>query len=310
MANGKTAGIVFDIQSMSMHDGPGIRTNIFLKGCPLRCMWCSNPEGQSPHPELFYIKTNCLGCLACGAACPHHAIRPVQADGRVTIHIDRKLCHTVCERAVCKEACCNNALQITGKRMTVDEVMKVVSRDRPYYRQNGGITLSGGDALMQYEFALEILKACKENYVHTAVESELLAPFDHIEAVFPYVDFFLCDLKIMDEAAHKQATGVSNRLIHENLAKMAEMDASKILVRTPIIPGYTDSDENITAIALFCAEHHLARINILPYHRLGQSKYERLHREYAMPDLASPSKEHMEHLKSLIEAQQVVCIIN
>jgi pyruvate formate lyase activating enzyme len=309
MVNGKKTGIVFDIQSFSTHDGPGIRTNIFLKGCPLRCLWCCNPEGQQLLPEVFYVKSNCVGCLSCEAACPRDAITPVEVDGKRSITIDRRKCKT-CDSFECINVCPNNALQRTGKLMTVEEVMKVIRRDEPFYRQNGGVTLSGGDALTQHEFALEILKACKAMYIRTAMETELLSSFDCIRAVFPYVDFFMCDLKVFDETAHIRATGVSNQLILENFEKMAAMDASKILVRIPIIPDLTDSEENVTAIAQFCHTHGLNRINILPYHRLGEAKYEKLHRPYPMPEAETPSSEKMNRLKELIEAQQIVCIIN
>lgn len=310
MTDTNRKGIVFDIQSFCTHDGPGIRTNIFLKGCPLECLWCANPEGQEFMPELFYLQQNCAGCLKCKAACPYDAIeKNNEAEpGIDIIKIDRKKCLT-CDSFACVEACPNEALRKVGKLMSVDEVMHVVRRDQPFYKRHGGITLSGGDPLSQPNFTLAILKACKEIYVNTAMETEAFGPYKRIEEIFPYVDFFLCDIKVMDEADHIKATGKSNKSILENISKMAAIDAGKILIRVPIIPGFTDSEENMGAIADFCKKNGLSRVHILPYHKLGETKFKQLGEKYPMPDADTPTSERMEQLQKIVEERNVVCVI-
>lgn len=310
MGNLDKTGVVFDIQSFSTNDGPGIRTLIFLKGCTLRCHWCANPEGQNVFPEVFYNAVNCVGCFQCIPSCPLDAITKADENQKEPgfISIDRAKCRH-CLQLDCVQACFNDALKITGKLMRVDEVMKPVMRDKPYFRDNGGVTLSGGDPFFQNEFALEILKACQENYVHTAIETEAFASYEKIEATFPYVDLYLCDLKIMDPAKHQQYTGVPNQRIIENITKMAAADPSKILIRVPVIPGCTDDAENIRAIAAFARDNHLTRIHLLPYHKLGQPKFAQLGREYPMPEVKPPGKEQMEELKKIVEAEGVVCVV-
>lgn len=311
MANLKKTGVVFDIQSFSTNDGPGIRTLIFLKGCALRCHWCANPEGQNVFPEVFYHAMNCVGCFECMKACPHEAI--VKAEGEEIekgfIKIDRAKCRH-CLQLNCIEACFNDALKVTGKLMTVEKVMKAVLRDKPYFRDNGGITLSGGDPFFQHEFAMEILKACRDNYVNTAIETEAFAPYEKIEATFPYTDLYLCDLKIMNSAKHKKFTGVPNQRIIENITKMAAVIPEKLLIRIPVIPGASDDEENIRAIATFARENGLGRIHLLTYHKLGQTKFEQLGREYPMPDVDPPSDEQMNALKKIVEEEGVVCIVS
>lgn len=310
MANLNKTGVVFDIQSFSTHDGPGIRTIVFLKGCQLRCHWCANPEGQNVFPEVFYHAMNCVGCFECIQKCPLDAITRAEDEqkNKGFIRIDRSKCRH-CPQLDCVQACFNDALKITGKIMRVDEVMKPVMRDKPYFRDNGGITLSGGDPFFQHDFAMEILKACKENYIHTAIETEAFAAYEKIEATFPYVDLYLCDLKIMDPAKHQQFTGVSNKRILENIKKMAAAVPSKVLIRVPVIPGCTDDVENIRAIAAFTRENNLTRIHLLPYHKLGQPKFEQLGREYPMPDVQPPDKGQMEALKQVVEEEGVVCVV-
>lgn len=308
MTTSKKNGIVFDVQSFSLHDGPGIRTLIFLKGCPLKCTWCANPEGQKIYPELRYYKSKCSGCLECIKSCPHDAITSIEdSTGKVIISIDREKC-CKCTDFKCIDFCPDSALSSAGKIMSVEEIMKIIKRDLPYYRGKGGITLSGGDPTYQHKFAVEILKACKDEYIHTAVESAVFSKTEILENFIPYVDLFLTDIKHMNSDKHKQLTGVENELILKNISMIAK--CKQILVRIPIIPGLNDDNENITATASFCKENGITRINILPYHKLGQAKYEQLGLEYNMPDIETPGNSKMEYIKQLIENLGVTCVIS
>ena len=307
MANLKSTGIVFDIQSLSFHDGPGIRTLIFLKGCPLKCLWCANPEGQKTCVEVRYHSTKCNGCLECAKVCGKHAITPeYDEDKKVTLNINREKCDN-CNQHDCVEACCNAALSLTGKTMTVEQVMRLVKRDLPYYRGKGGVTLSGGDPTYQNEFALEILKACQEEYVNTAIESAMFTNEEIVDAFIPYTDLFLTDIKHMDSNKHKELTGVDNEVVLKNIQKIAKH--KPLVVRFPIIPGFNDDEENILTTAKFCLENNITRINILPYHKLGQIKYNQLGLEYKMSEVSSPDNSKMDHIKDLIESIGITCVI-
>lgn len=295
-------GTVFDIQSLSFHDGPGIRTLIFLKGCPLKCLWCANPEGQGKTAEIRYHSINCTGCMECSKTCVKNAI--YMKDNSIGIH--REKCSN-CEDLKCIDACNNDALKLSGKEMSVDEVMKIVKRDIPYYRGKGGVTLSGGDPTFQPQFAVSLLKACKEEYVNTAIESAMFTNFDVVQSFIPVTDLFLTDIKHMNSAKHINLTGVDNKQILDNITKIAQL--KPIVVRVPVIPGLNDDDENIIDTAKFCAENNISRINLLPYHQLGLPKYNQLELDYNMPKVQSPDNEKMNYLKELVESIDVKCII-
>lgn len=311
--NRELKALIFDVQSFSTHDGPGIRTNVFFKGCPLRCLWCANPEGQLSVPELFYTKMKCMGCMRCAKFCPHDAITAHNAPGDIEkfgpVRFDRKKCNK-CQTHDCVRACFQNALAVTGEWMTVDDVMKKIHRDSSVYRNKGGITVSGGDPLVYYEFVAELLKRCHEEGINTVLESELSVPTKNLQAVMPYIDLYLADLKIVDEQKHIEATGFSNNQILENLRFLGQTCPEKICLRVPIIPGFTDSDENIDAIGAFCVENHIHCVNILPYHKLGSTKHERLGSEYPMPNVKEPDGEKMQHIADIIESHGVKCVIN
>ena len=311
--NSESKALIFDIQSFSTHDGPGIRTNVFFKGCPLQCLWCSNPEGQRSVPELFYTKMKCVGCMCCAKACPHNAVTaisdPVSIAKYGHVRHDRAKCNQ-CETHDCVRACYQDALSVTGKWMTVDDVMKKIHRDSIVYRNKGGITVSGGDPLVYYRFVAELLRRCREEGINTVLESELSSPTRNLEVVAPYVDLYLADLKIVDEQKHIEATGLSNKLIKDNLRFLGHTCPEKVCLRVPIIPGFTDSDENVDAIGAFCKENHFSRVNILPYHKLGSTKHERLGSRYPMPDVQEPDDEAMHHIADIIKSHGVACIIN
>ena len=254
-----TKGRIFNIQRFSIHDGPGIRTIVFFKGCYMRCAWCCNPESQE------------------------YEIQTLVEKGKE---------------------------KIVGKDVTVGELIPELLADINYFRRSGGgVTLSGGEILGQHKFAAALLKACKENGLHTAVESTGFASFDKIEAILPHLDLYLMDIKHMDSEKHKRYTGVGNELILENARKIAKSGV-ELIIRTPVVPGFNDTAEEIRAISKFAAslpgvkEHHL-----LPYHRLGQDKYAGLNRNYSLKEITPPTKEKMEYLLSVAEESGLKCQI-
>lgn len=254
-----TKGRIFNIQRFSVHDGPGIRTIVFFKGCYMRCAWCCNPESQS------------------------YEIQKMIENGKE---------------------------KVVGYEVTVDQILPELLADENFYRRSdGGVTLSGGEFLAQPQFALDLLKACKENGLHTAVESTANAPFETISKVLPYIDLFMMDIKHMDSAKHKRFTGVGNELILANAQKIANSGAN-LIIRTPVVPGVNDTAEEIKAISKFAASlKGVEQYHLLPYHRLGQDKYAGLGREYALSGINPPENEKMEYLLSVAEESGLKCQI-
>jgi pyruvate formate lyase activating enzyme len=287
-------GIIFDINRYAIHDGPGIRTTAFLKGCPLRCRWCANPESQSSSLELAHLKHECIQCGRCVDACPRDAIR-LSATGH---SIDRKSCD-LCKK--CVDTCPAEALQIIGRPVSAGDLYAEMATDRPFWeRSGGGVTLSGGEPLIQHRFAKACLSICREKYVHTAIESCLHVSTEILNEIRPLVDHFICDLKIMDDRKHRRFTGVSNALIHTNMAILLRSDQD-MLVRIPLIPGVNDDVENLTEMGNFLQSHReWTRLELLPHHRLGESKYERLGRTCGMADVPPPSKARMEKTAAIL----------
>jgi glycyl-radical enzyme activating protein len=275
-------GLVFDIQRFSLYDGPGIRTTVFLKGCPLHCPWCHNPESVAPKAELLFNPDQCVHCGACVAVCPTgaHRTAPTGEPAGAAVSgpcgtsvgrlLDRRAC-VVC--GACAQVCPSDALAMCGQKHTVRDVMRVVSRDRGYYADSGGgLTVSGGEPLLQPTFTLALLTAAKEAGLHTTVETSGYTAWHHLETIRPTTDLFLFDIKETDPQRHKQVTGVPVHPIHENLRRLAETGA-RIILRLPFIPGYNDRPDHIEAIAQLA--HNLptlAGVDLLPYHRLGKGK--------------------------------------
>ena len=291
---------VFNIQSYSIHDGPGIRVTVFLKGCPLRCLWCANPESNSPVPQLMTYNTKCTGCGACVKACPQKAVRLTEIDGAVKQETNRSLCVNC---ASCVPVCPADARELAGKEMTVRDVLDRVLQDKLFLdASGGGMTISGGEFLAHPAFSEALLRAAQEAGLHTAVESCSFAPRETIDRVFPYVNLGLLDVKHMDPAKHREYTGVSNELILDNIRHIYRDLHVPVIVRVPVIPGHNDDDENIADTARFASDLGPdVAVHLLPYHRLGDSKLESLG-ETPRLHLEIPSDEHMQHLKALTES--------
>jgi len=290
-------GLVYDLQRFAIHDGPGIRTLVYMKGCPLNCLWCSSPQSQKPSPEILHVELNCKKCGRCVEACPIEVIKLSEKEG---IKIDRELC-TSCGQ--CVETCLNQALKLVGNHMTVEELFQEIIKDNPFYRRsNGGVTVGGGESTMQYEFVTAFLKRCKQSYIHTAMETCGYVKWEHLEKLLEYLDLVYFDIKHMDPLVHKKLTGVSNELILENVRKSSLLRS--IIIRIPLIPGYNDSDENILNTAIFTVKlgKNLQRIELLPYHKFGTQTYGYLNREYKLADIEPPSDEDMIRLKEIVES--------
>ena len=237
-------GFIYDLQRFAIHDGPGIRTLVYMKGCPLKCLWCSSPQTQKSKPEIMHNKNNCQKCGRCIDVCPVHVFTISDEDG---IIIDRELC-TFCGQ--CVESCPNDALKLIGHHISFEELYQDVNKDSPFYRRsNGGVTVGGGEPTMQIEFVTAFLKRCKQTYIHTAIETCGYVKWDNMENLLKYVDLVYIDIKHMDPKVHKEITGVSNELILENAKKISAIKS--MIIRIPVIPGCNDSDDNIAVTARF-----------------------------------------------------------
>ena len=298
-------GTIFNIQRYSIHDGPGIRTTVFFKGCPLRCLWCQNPESQTFQPELFYNRERCTGCGRCVPACPEKAIEIVEGRSRT----DRTLCK-VC--GACAEVCPEEARSLMGKTVSAKDVFVEVNKDAVFYeRSGGGVTLSGGEPLAQPEFAIEILSLCRNAGIHTAIETCGHAPWETMERVLQVVDLVLYDLKHMDPVEHRKVTGVSNALLLENLKRIYHGSQVALAIRIPVIPGCNDTPQNMEAIVSFILKDLDASVavHLLPYHRLGDSKREQMESSQPSLGIVSPSDEDMEKLIGYFESRGLKAVI-
>jgi pyruvate formate lyase activating enzyme len=299
-------GIVFDTQHYAIYDGPGIRTIIFLKGCPLHCSWCQNPESQKLNPQISYFEEKCVRCGKCIEACPNDALKLLDDK----IQRDERLC-VVC--GTCVEACPNDVMELIGEEKSVQELVEIVIRDKPFYENSGGgVTISGGEPTMQSEFLLALLKALKEQGIDTAIETcgffkeELLLP------LVEYTDLFLFDLKHMNSPIHKEYTGVSNELILSNFTYIHSMLGSeRIIPRIPLIPGMNIDEKNLNEIALFLKGiNYHGPVHLMPYNKLTKTKYEKVGMSHLYKDMGELSDDHLEYIVKFFEENGFQVVVN
>lgn len=295
--NRQKEGTIFDFKRFATGDGPGIRGLIFLKGCPLECKWCANPESQHPEPEIMFHREKCNSSRSCVESCPYEAIEDHEDFGLIVDDDKCELCGD------CVEACPYNALEIVGENVTVAEVLRRVRKDRSFYENSGGgVTLTGGEPLYQYEFTKEILKALKSYNIHTAIETTGYANWNLFESILPYLDLVFHDFKHIDQNLHEEYTGVSNELIKNNLKKLSKTFAGDLIVRIPYIPGHNSSDAILEGMFEFIAGlDNTKRVEIMPYHRLGLSKYHGTGRDYELSDIEPVNANEIEYLTEIGE---------
>ena len=288
------SGWITDIERYALHDGPGIRTTIFLKGCPLRCRWCANPETQADHPQLAFFKERCNGCFSCIEQCPQNAISINQNSKKVELAFNK--CNN-CGK--CVNACSMDALVMIGKQVSAKEIADLVARDKIFYlHSNGGVTLSGGDPLWQSEFAGKILRLCKENNIHTAIQTCGYGTKEQIDHLIPFLDLAIIDIKHSDSSIHQELTGKGNEIILENI-KYIDNKQIPIVIQIPLIPGINDSNEILRNIFKFTGSlKNALGVSLLQYHTLGVPKYRHIGRSYSMPSIDISSN----YLKEKIES--------
>jgi pyruvate formate lyase activating enzyme len=271
---------IFDFERNSFVDGPGIRTTVFFKGCNLRCRWCHNPESQLAQKQMMFYKDKCTGCGKCAEVCPNN-MEKCDFCGR------------------CELFCPHDARRVCGKEYTVDEVFAEIVKDKAFYdNSGGGVTFSGGECMLQLDFLCEILKKCKENGIHTAVDTAGNLPWGDFEKIMPYTDLFLYDVKCVSENLHIEGTGVSNARIMENLRSLSNVFGGSICIRIPVIGGFNDGDAEMGKIGAFLTEIRCDKVELLPYHNIGNNKYRAL--ALPEPNFSTPSKERMAELRKLL----------
>ena len=309
-------GLIYDIQGYAVHDGPGIRTTVYTKGCPLRCLWCHSPESQRHELELGYLPVKCLGTAlcrhACEHACPEGAIssaEPVEAlDGSGMIEkaqIDRAKCKTCLK---CAEACITKALYATGRTTTVDEVYARVDKDRGFFKNGGGITISGGEAMAQFDFTYNLAKKLKESGLHICLDTTGIAPTEMYGKILPFIDLFLYDVKHMDSEMHKKLTGAGNEQVLKNARYLAGQGAS-LQIRVPVIPKLTDKENDLRRTAEFCASlgEAVKLVQLLPYHATGRMKYDRLGWRYKLTNVDPPDEAAMHTFLGIFKSAGLNC---
>jgi pyruvate formate lyase activating enzyme len=291
-----TMGNIYDIKRFTAHDGPGIRSLVFFKGCPLRCRWCANPESQQFSSQLMFYKNKCAGCGKCIAVCPNAAVLRDETFGFIAEGSKCNAC------GICAEACLYGAREIIGKMYTVEEVLSAVLKDSMHYdNSGGGVTLTGGEPFMQPEFIFGLLKALKAYSVNIAVETSGYTKWEYIERALPYIDLIYFDLKHIDGEAHKEYTGVSAEPILRNLKKLnSGLYNGELVIRVPFIPGVNSSDEVQSHIFSYLSGlKSVERVEIMPYHRLGSSKYEGLGLQYGLKCVEPVEKDGLKYLTDM-----------
>jgi pyruvate formate lyase activating enzyme len=297
----EASGVVFNIQRFSLHDGPGIRTTVFLKGCPLRCGWCSNAESLSPSPEIITRDIKCIRCGKCVEACSQQAIAIVE-NTRI---IQWEKCD-YCMK--CAEVCPSGAIEAAGRHMTVAEVLDKVGRDASFYRRTGGgMTLSGGEPLVQWKFALKLLQEAKRRGLHTALDTTGHADWEILDEILNFTDLVLYDVKHPNSARHREATGVPNERILDNLRKTVARRGPKVWVRHPVIPRFSDSEQELEELCklILTLEPSVEKLSLLPYHRFGELKYAAMGREYRWKEIPTISDEQIGEFKKLVESHGI-----
>lgn len=274
-------GLLMDVKRFAVHDGPGVRTTLFLKGCPLRCVWCHNPEGISPRPETAYYAHKCMNCGECARVCPSGAQR-MDAGGHI---FEREMC-VAC--GACEGACLGEAMKLFGRTVTVDEAESIALEDRAFYdHSGGGVTVSGGEPLLQADFVRALFARLKGQGVHTAADTCGNVPWAAFESVLPFTDLFLFDVKHIDSAAHRALTGAGNERILDNLRRLSDAGA-RIEIRMPLVPGANDGTDTLERIGALLGGLNVETMRVLPYHALARSKYAALGKPDTMPDVPSP----------------------
>ncbi len=290
-------GLIFDIKRFASDDGPGIRTTVFFKGCPLNCIWCHSPESISRQPELVFYESRCIKCGKCVAVCAYQAQYFTEKGKR---KIDRTKCQT-CGK--CCEACYAGALEMKGNYLGVKEIYDEIEKDVIFFvNSGGGVTLSGGEPTLQSAFVVSLLRKLKKNGIHTALDTCGFVKWEILEELVPYVDLFLYDIKHMDAEKHIEYTGVSNQLILENLEKLAGA-GKEILLRVPLVPGYNDSETNIVSIVRCAKKLHLGEIDFLPYNEIAEAKYEWVGKSYALEHLKGCKNEKLGKIEKIAETK-------
>jgi pyruvate formate lyase activating enzyme len=286
--------VVCEIERYATHDGPGLRTVVFLKGCPLRCTWCSNPETQSPENELYYNRKSCIGCKLCVTACPPGAL--TYEDG---IRIDREVCD---QCGKCVDRCPAGSLNLVGQEMTAAEVLTEVLKDEAFYASSGGgLTITGGEVLMNAPFVLDLLSLAKEECLDTCIETTGCGNLTDLIGIAEFADTVYYDLKHMDDKRHRELTGVGNRIILENLEVLSKIH-EHVVIRMPILSGINSDVDSVKEAAKFVAGLGIREVHLLPYHALGKGKYTQLGRDYGLLLLKPPHEDEMENLRLLLEA--------
>jgi pyruvate formate lyase activating enzyme len=302
-------GLIFDIQSFSVHDGPGCRTSVFFTGCPLQCKWCANPESWIKKKHIMVAENVCKwenGCRACRSICPYGSIK-FDDNGKQSITWD--ICKE-CETFECVDICPNNALKQCVKEYTVDEIMTILRRDFNNWGAKGGVTFTGGEPLMHHEFLIRVLKKCQERQIHKAIETSAYAKEEVFLKILEYIDFAFIDVKNMNREKHKEGTGVYNDLILSNIESLKRSGwKGRLVLRQPTIAGYNDSDENAYKLIEFMNNNSLYEINLLKFHRLGLTKWNQLGKDYEYSKYGDMTDEKMQHLQEIYLDNNIACYI-